>query len=134
MSPEQLLGELEASGRVVVFDMEAGIGTLLRMEAGDADAVLVVAEPTAKSIEAARRMAEVAAEKAEVLVVANRVRADADLEAIRAVLGRYELVVVPEEPAIARADRDGRAPIDIDTEAPGVGAIVELAQRLAQRQ
>ena len=126
-----MLGELEANGRIVVFDMEAGLGTLLRMSPGQADVVLVVAEPSAKATEVARRAAEVASGKARVVVVANRVRSPEDVEAIRAVLGEHELVEVPEEPAITRADREGVAPIDVDEAAPGVRAVVELADRLA---
>ena len=126
-----MLGELEANGRIVVFDMEAGLGTLLRMAPGQADVVLVVAEPSAKAVEVARRAAEVASGKARVIVVANRLRGAEDLEAIRTELGRHELVEVPDEPAITRADREGVAPIDVDEQAPGVRAVVELAARLA---
>ena len=111
--------------------MEAGLGTLLRLAPGQADVVLVLAEPSAKSIDVARRAAEVAAERARVIVLANRVRDEADVEAIRRVLGEHELVVIPEDGAIARADREGRAPIDVDVDAPGVRAIVSLAGRLS---
>ncbi len=110
--------------------MEAGLGTLLRMGPGQADVVLVVAEPSAKAIEVARRAADVASKKARVIVVANRVRGAEDLEVIRRVLGEHELVEVPEEPAIARADREGVAPIDVDENAPGVRAILEIGERL----
>ena len=125
-----MLGELETNGRTIVFDMEAGVGTLLRVRPGQADVVLVVAEPSAKSIEVARRAAEIASERARVIVIANRVREEADVAAIRAVLGDYELLTVPEEAAITRADREGLAPIDVDPDAPGVGALVRLADRL----
>ena len=127
-----MLGELEANGRAVVFDMEAGIGTLLRMNPGHADAVLVVAEPTAKSIEIARRMAEIGAERARVVVVANKVRGDADVEAIRGGVGDYEVVAVPDDPAVAGADEAGVAPIDAAPDAPAVRALVDLSQRLAR--
>ena len=111
--------------------MEAGIGTLVRLHPGQADVVLVVAEPTQKAIEVARRMAEVAAERARVVVVANKVRSEADVEAIRAGVGDYELVVVPEDAAIARADEEGAAPIDVDPESPAVRTLHELATRIA---
>ena len=126
-----MLGELEANGRAVVFDMEAGIGTLLRMNAGDADVVLVVAEPTAKSIEIARRMAEIGAGRGRVIVVANKVRDDDDVQAIRGGVGEYELVAVPEDPAVAGADEAGVAPIDAAPDAPGVRALVTLAETIA---
>ncbi len=115
----------------MVSDLEAGLGTLLRMEPGHADVVLVVAEPSAKSIETARRAAEIASERGHVVIVANRVRHDSDVEAIASSLQGYELVVVPEDPSITRADREGMAPLDADPEGPGVKAIVELAERLA---
>ena len=126
-----MLGELEGKERIVVCDLEAGLGTVLRIEAEKADVFLVVAEPSAKSIEVARRAAQAAEARARVVVVANRIRDDEDLEAIRRVLGDHEIVVVPDEPAITRADREGVAPIDVDAEAPGVRALVALADRLA---
>lgn len=65
------------------------------------------------------------------MIVANRVRGDDDLEMIRAAVGyQHEYVVVPDEPAIAQADRDGVAAIDVDAGSPGVRAIVELADRI----
>jgi CO dehydrogenase maturation factor len=127
-----LLGELEVDGRIVVFDMEAGVATLLRMEPGQADVVLVVAQPSAKSIEVARRAVEIASDRAEVVVLANRVRNATDLETIRAALPEHELVVIPDDPVIERADREGLAPIDVDATAPGVRALRKLADRLAR--
>ncbi len=128
-----MLGELESDDQIVIGDLEAGVGTVLRLQDGQADVVVVVAQPTAKSIEVARRAIQVATRRDHrVVVVANRVRDDADLDEIRAVVGdEQELVVVPDDPAIAEADRDGRAPIDVDSTAPGVRALVALADRLA---
>ena len=119
---------MESNGKIVICDMEAGVGPVVR--AGHADLVLVVAEPMAKSIEVARRAAEVASGDARVIVIANRLQRPGDLEAIRSVLGDYEYVAVPDEPGIARADRDGVAPIDAEPESPGVRALVDLADRL----
>ena len=131
MSPEQLLGELEGEDQLVIGDLEAGIGTVLRLRPGMADAVVIVAQPTVKSIDIAARAARIASSRDfEVLVVANRVRHERDLAAIRAGLGDREFFVVPDDPSILRADQDGRAPIDLDPEAPGVVAIGSLAARL----
>jgi CO dehydrogenase nickel-insertion accessory protein CooC1 len=111
--------------------MEAGLATVTRVQPGQIDVVVVVAEPSLKGIDVARRAALIGASRARVVVVANRVREQADLEAIQAALGEHELIVVPEDSVIARADRDGLAPIDIDPEAPGVRALIGLAERLA---
>lgn len=130
MSPEQLMAELEEGGRIVICDLEAGVSAVVR--AGEADLVVIVAEPTAKSVEVARRGVEIASENgARALVVANRVRDEADAEYIRDALGADEVLVVPEEPEIARADRDGAAPIDVAPDAPGVQVLRTLAERLA---
>ena len=134
MSADRLLREVEADGRTVLGDLEAGVGVLSRMEAGSLDVVLVVANPTPKSIEVARRAIETAvARESRVLVIANRVRDDADLEAIRSGVGDHEVVVIPEDPAIARADVEGVAPIDLDARAPGVLALAALSERLVAR-
>ncbi len=133
VSAEQLLGEIEGEDHIVIGDLEAGIGTVLRLQPGQADVVLVVVQPTAKSIDVARRALRLATERIpRLIVIANRVRDDEDLEVIRAAVGdEPEMVVIPDEPAIAEADRDGRAAIDVDPDAPGVRALIELADRLA---
>ncbi len=133
VSPEGLLNELESDGKIIIGDLEAGIGTVLRLQEGQADVVVIVAQPTAKSLNVARRAVEMAADKiATTIVVANRVRDESDLEVIREAVGdEREMVIVPDDAAIARADREGRAAIDVDPDAPGVRAIVALADRLA---
>jgi CO dehydrogenase maturation factor len=131
MSPEQLLGELEGNGRIVLCDMEAGLGTVVRIQPDQLDILIVVAEPSAKGIDVARRAAHTGSSRARVIVIANRIREPADLEAIQAALPDHELVVVPEDPVIARADREGIAPIDLDPDSPGVAAIIELARELS---
>lgn len=130
-----MLGELEGEGQIVVGDLEAGLGTMTRLQDGQADTVIVVAQPTAKALEVARRAIAIAAERvAQIIVIANRVRDDEDLAVIRAALGEHhELYVVPDDPAIAQADRDGLAPIDVAADAPGVRALVDLAAQLARR-
>ena len=66
------------------------------------------------------------AKDARVLVIANRVESDEDIDAIERVLGAHEIVHIPEDPVIARADVEGVAPLDLDEHAPGVRALVAL--------
>ena len=132
VSPEGLLTELDSAGKIIIGDLEAGIGTVMRLQEGHADVVLVVAQPTAKSLNIARRAVELTDDRGgRVIVVANRVRNDEDLAIIREAVGDCEMVVVPDEPAIALADREGRAAIDVDENAPGVRVLIDLADRLA---
>jgi len=131
VSAEQLLGELEGEDRIVVGDLEAGLGTVLRLEPGDADLVLVVAQPTAKSLDVAARALRVTADKVPAIVVANRVAGEDDVALIRSILGdEHELMEVPDDPVIARADEEGTAPIDAAGESAGVQALVALADRV----
>ena len=115
----------------MVGDLEAGTGTLLRLGEGRVEVALVVAQPTAKALDIAARACRTADNRGvEVVVVANRVRDESDVALVRAAVAPHEVVVVPEDPGIARADREGRAPIDTAPDGPGVRALNELALRL----
>lgn len=132
VSAESLLTELESDGKIIIGDLEAGIGTVMRLQEGHADIVLVVAQPTAKSLFIAKRAVELTDDRGgRVIVVANRVRDDEDLAVIREAVGECEMVIVPDDAAIALADREGRAAIDVDPDSPGVRVLIELANRLA---
>lgn len=127
-----MLGQLERPGRAVVADFEAGLGTVLRLDGRPVDVVVVVVEPTAKSLEVGRRAADAVREGGlgRVVVTANRVR-DADDEArVRAAFPDIDPVLVPDDPAIVAAERRGEAPLDAAAESPGVRALVDLAEKL----
>ncbi len=132
MSPEQLFGQLELNGRTVIADLEAGIGTALRFQPGAADVMIVVAEPSVKSLEVAEKVAGIAKRRMiQILVAANRVGTPEDEQVIRDRLGDHEIVVIPFDPVVAEADRRGVAPIDLDASSPAVSAIGRLATALA---
>ena len=111
--------------------MEAGIGTVLRIQPGQIDVVLVVAEPSAKAIDVAARSARIAENRARVVVVANKVHDDGDVDLIRFGVGDRDLVVVPADPVVEEADRRGVAPIDLAHDSPAVAALTALAAGLS---
>lgn len=123
---------METPRNHVIADFEAGIGTLTRVEPGAVDAVVIVVEATPKSLDVAVRAYGLAVEKQieRIIVVANRVRGDADVDTIRAALPDAQIVVVPDDPAIVQADREGVAPLDLAPDAPAVVALVGLADLL----
>ncbi|MDQ6783514.1 MAG: hypothetical protein M3063_08750 [Actinomycetota bacterium] len=98
------------------------------------DAVLVVVEPTPKSLEVGSRAAALAVERSlgRVIVVANRVRGEQDIATIRAIFPNVEMVSVPDDPAIAAADRIGVAPLDASPDAPAVRVLVKLGESLLE--
>ena len=130
-----MLGSVEFTDDVVVADFEAGVGTLTRLSEQRVDTVLVVVEPTPKSVEVGMRAVELAKERAveRLVVVANRVRSDEDFETVRSAFPDCEVVAVPDDPKIVEADRKGIAPIDLAPDAPAVRALRELAENLASQ-
>ncbi|MDQ3537497.1 MAG: hypothetical protein M3415_01670 [Actinomycetota bacterium] len=132
MSPEQLLGSAEFGDAVVIADLEAGIGTLTRLGDATVDVVVVVVEPTPKSIEVGSRAVELAREKSvtRLIVVANRVRNDDDRDMVATAFPGVTLVAVPDDRAVIDAERRGVAPLDSAPDAPAVQALVGLAERL----
>ena len=114
-------------------DFEAGIGTITRLGDQKVDVVLVVVEPTPKSLEVGTRAAGLAQEKAigRVIVVASRIRNDDDLAIVQAAFPGYEVVAIPDDPEIVRADRLGVSPLDLPEPGPAVVALVAMAEKLA---
>lgn len=118
---------------VCLLDTEASPEHLSRGTARYADAMLVVVEPYYKSLEAGRRMALLAKDLGleRVALVANKIRDDADLEAVRQFAARQGLEVagvVPYDEGLQDAERAGVAPLDFAPEAPAVAAIGRLAR------
>lgn len=113
--------------------MEAGIGTLARMGDGALDVVLLVVNPSEKSIEVARRAREIILSRkiaGNSLVVANRLRDGTDLELLREALASAEMVAVPEDPEVRHADIRGMSPVDSVPTPPAVEAIGVLGRSL----
>jgi len=116
----------------VVADFEAGIGTLTRLGDTKVDAVVVVTDPTVKSLEVASRAAAIAEQHTSgpLVIVANRVLDDADREAVERTLSGRTVVLVPEDDAIPKADRADTAPLDASPDSPAVRALSGLASLL----
>lgn len=60
--------------------------------------------------------------------MANRANG-ADVETLSELTG-LAAVAVPDDPAVAQADREGLAPIDVDPQSPALLAIASLAEQL----
>lgn len=117
---------------MVIADLEAGIGTLTRLGAQTIDAIVVVVEPTPRSIDVAHRALELAAErgKGRVVIVANRVLDAADEDRLRTAFPHADLVLVPFDQAIVDADRAGLSALDTAPDCPAVAALLTVANHL----
>ena len=121
---------------MTILDTEASPEHLARGTARYADAMLAVVEPYYKSLETGRRMAVLARDLGleDVALVANKIRDERDLEAVRQFADRHGLElsgVIPFDPALAGAEREGVAPLDFAPDGPSVAAIGKLADKLA---
>lgn len=116
----------------MVADLEAGVGTLLRMADSTIDVVLAIVEPTPRSIEVGQRAVEFARQRlvGRIVVVASRVTDAADLDRVAAAFAGYEVVAVPYDEDVIDAERRGVAPLDVAPDAPAVRALIALANSL----
>ena len=116
----------------MVADMEAGIGMLTRLPEASLDLALVVVDSSVKSIEVGRRALEILLERkvGPAIVVANRIRDEADARLVRDRLGVVDVVEIPEDAMIQEADRHGLSIVDAAGGAPAMSAAGELAARI----
>lgn len=119
-------------GEIVIADLEAGVGELLRAGPDEIDVLVVVTDASASACDVARRLLARAPEVGitRTTLVANKVLDEDDVTLITERLGRAPDAVVPDDRAIALADRHGTSPVDADEDGPGVEALTALASRL----
>lgn len=128
-----ILRELITNGEgITLADMEAGIEHLSRATISDVDVLLVVVEPYYKSIYTAEKVVELARELgiAQIVAIANKIRGDADILAIRAACHRWRVDIIGEVPfdeALRDAEQSHRAPMDAAADSDAVTAIRALA-------
>ena len=131
-----LIGELPDSDEdVTILDTEASPEHLRRGTAKYADVLVAVVEPYYKSLETGRRMAALAVELGleRVVLLANKIRDDAELEAVREFAAANDLEiagVVPYDEGMEVAERAGVSPLDHDPDMPFVRAIDDIAGEL----
>src|SRR5919201_2112562 len=118
----------ESSGDVCILDTEASPEHLARGTARYADTMLAVVEPYYKSMETGRRMAALARDLGleRVALVANKIRDEQELEAVRQFAAQHDLdvaAVVPYDESLPEAERVQAAPLDFAPDTPAVAAL-----------
>lgn len=115
---------------ILILDMEAGIEHLGRATASAVDAFIVVVEPGRRSVQTAETVARLAADIGikRVLVVANKIRGEADREFIRSNIANLEVIgFLPVSAKAIEADLQGKTVFDLDHE------LVSQAEAIADR-
>jgi CO dehydrogenase maturation factor len=119
----------------IVVDMEAGLEHLSRGTGKHVSRFLAVVEPYYRSMETARRVSDLARELcvADVAAVLNKIRNEADREAMATYCANHALSIageIPYDDGLADAERAGQPPLDHRPDAPSVNAIRDLARSL----
>ncbi len=133
----RILDELPEDGWSLVGDLPGGTRQPFFGWGSYARTVLVVVEPTAKSLLSARRLARLAhTEKGpeRVLAVANKVREAGDAELVAQRSGLEVVAAVPYDEELADAERRGLAPLDAAADCAAVAAVASLVTRLREEQ
>lgn len=127
----QFFGDLGAEDRMVVADLEAGLNDLIWAHPGAEDVVVVVAEPSAKSVDVATRAVQLASEMGveRIVAVANRCQSDDDVQRLATALG-VETFAIPYDPAVAASDQRGTSTFDTDRSSPAMVAVGHVADAL----
>lgn len=130
-----LIAEMSDAGQHTVTDMEAGLEHLKRGTARNVEAMLIVAEPYYRSLEAASRTFSLANELKipHVYAVANKVRDAADQEAIEAYCAQHGMPiigVIPYDEQFVAAEKAAKAPADFAIGGAGLAAIERVADRV----
>ncbi|MGH1493527.1 MAG: hypothetical protein ACRBK7_29705 [Acidimicrobiales bacterium] len=126
----QVVRELDPDAWNLVGDLPGGTRQAMFGWAKYADTVLIVVEPTIKSIQVGRRLRNLA--KADwappnIAVVANKVSGPADVSLIAEQVGLPVIGSVPADPTVLTADRSATAPLDC-----GDGPFVDSVKALVE--
>ena len=122
----------------VVGDLPGGTRQAFTGWGNWANTVLIVVEPTAKSLLSGRRLARMADldpdNPKRVLAVASKVREPDDVEMVAKGTGLEVVASVPWDEALAEAERRQLAPIDFAPDCPAVLAVESLVERLSEEK
>lgn len=132
----QITAQLPTEHWHIVGDLPGGTRQAFLGWGAYARVVVVVAEPTAKSLLTARRLAGLRHlhEPPRVVAVANKVASPNDAADAAARSGLDVVGAVPLDTAVAEAERSGRPVVDVAPEAPAVAAVASLLDRLVAEE
>jgi CO dehydrogenase maturation factor len=133
----RLVDHLSGTTDLLVMDMEAGVEHLGRGTTRTVEALLVVTEPTVKSVDAAGQIARLAGDLGitRIFGVVNKVRdgrGEPFLSRLAA-LGVTPLGIIPFDPAVQQAEEEGRPVYDLPGGEAVRARIGEIATALEQR-
>lgn len=122
---------------VIIVDFEAGMEHLGRGTAKGIDVMLVITEPSQKSLDLCAKIIELSKKLGiiNIYLIANKIFEDSQLSFITQRVNEWEVPLyhsVPFDSEIGKADLEGISPIDFKPDSKGVQAIKNLYSKLKQ--
>jgi len=122
---------------VVIVDFEAGLEHLGRGTAKGIDVMLVITEPSQKSLDLCSKIIELSKKLGiiNIYLIANKVIDDSQMEIINQRMNEWEVPLyhtIPFDHEIGKADLSGISPLDFNPNSKGVRAINNLYLKLKQ--
>jgi CO dehydrogenase maturation factor len=130
------IGVLTKNYPYILMDNEAGMEHMSRLTTKNVDLLLLVSDPSWRSVQAARRLQDLARQLSLVVgrsvLIVNRVvgeigaRAQAEIAAQGLELAGF----IPEDPLVAEFDRQGRPTYTLPADSPALQAVYDICRRL----
>ncbi len=120
---------------VIIVDFEAGIEHLGRGTAKGIDVMLVISEPSQKSLDLCKKIIELSKKLGviNIYLVANKITDESQREIINKKIQNWDVPLyhtVPFDPEIGKADLEGKSPIDYNSNSEGIISIMSLFEKL----
>jgi CO dehydrogenase maturation factor len=122
--------------RYVVVDCEAGLEHLSRRTAGDVEALILLSDPSVRSLDTVKRVLDLVEElgtKVGKTAFAFTRVADGVPEVLKAAAKERELpepLAIPEDPELRELDVNGRALTDVSDDSPAYQAVKALLRQV----
>jgi len=123
---------------IVILDLEAGVEVFGRRVVEGMDAVIVVVEPSKRSIETLKRIVTLAEniQVKQILAVANKIETEGQAQFIEAATGQLNIPLIgkiPRQVDVVEADLQGIPLIDFDKSSNIIKTIESIATELLNR-
>jgi CO dehydrogenase maturation factor len=120
---------------VVIVDFEAGIEHLGRGTAKGIDIMLVITEPSQKSLDLCKKIIELSKKLGviNIYLIANKITDDSQEEIINKRIKEWEVPLfhtIPFDLEIGKADLEGQSPIDYNSNSKAIQSIKNLYNKL----
>jgi len=122
---------------IIVVDFEAGLEHLGRGTAKGIDVMLVVAEPSQKSLDLCHKIIDLSKKLGviNIYLIANKIIEESQIDIINDRIDDWNVPLyhsIPYDPVIGKADLEGTSPLDYEPDSDAVQSLVSLFSKLKQ--